>query len=314
MINKGIVFLFPGQGSQYVGMGREIFDQYPRVRDLFGEASEILGMDFNKLCFEGPESTLIQTENVQPAITLINIAYLKVLRGEGIFPSSSAGHSLGEYSAIYAAEGLGFHDLMILVRFRGVFMQEAADKKPGGMMAVLGVEKEKLREISHEVRDEGYLVDIANYNSPNQTILTGQERGLKKAAERAKREGAKLTVPLKVSGAWHSRFMEEAQNRMKEKFELTSFKKLKFPIISNYTSNYQEDTEEVINNLSKQITNPVLWLHSIQRLIDDGYSKFLEVGPSKVLTKLMRDINRDVKVLNIDKLYQLTQIKEEFSL
>ena len=157
-------------------------------------------------------------------------------------------------------------------------------------------------------------MDIANYNSPSQTILTGQEEGLKKAAELAKKEGAKLIVPLKVSGAWHSRFMEEAQNRMKEKFELTSFKKLKFPIISNYTSNYQEDTEEVINNLSKQITNPVLWLHSIQRLIDDGYSKFLEVGPNKVLTKLMRDINRSVKVLNIEKLDQLTLIKEEFSL
>lgn len=312
MKHKGIVFLFPGQGSQYVGMGKEIFDQYPRVQNLFGEASKILGINFNKLCFEGPEERLIQTENVQPAITLINIAFLEVLRDEGIFPSSSAGHSLGEYSSIYAAGGLGFHEVMTLVRSRGVFMQEAADKNPGGMMAVIGVKKERLEEISLEARNSGY-VEIANYNSPNQTILTGQEEGLKRVAELAKKEGAKLTVPLKVSGPWHSCFMEEAQKRMDEQLEKTPPKQLIFPIISNYTGNFQKDTKEVINNLSKQITNPVLWLHSIQRLINDGYSQFIEVGPGKVLTKLMRDIDRNVEVLNIDKLEQLTKIKEKFS-
>src|SRR6266571_800183 len=186
------VFLFPGQGSQYVGMGKSLFDSYPSVQRLFEEASDVVKKDFTQMCFEGPEAALVRTDNVQPAITLVNLACLQVLREEGVSPSAAAGHSLGEYAALYAAGVFTFAETMRLVQIRGAAMQKAAERNPGGMTAVFGLDKETLTAICEEVKDAG-SVEVANHNSPAQVVLTGTKEALQKAAELAKKKGAKLS-------------------------------------------------------------------------------------------------------------------------
>ena len=208
-----VVFLFPGQGSQYVGMGKSFFDERASVRQLFERASDIVKKDLARLCFEGPEATLIQTDNVQPAITLVSLACLQVLREEGVEPSAAAGHSLGEYAALCAAGVFSVDETMRLVDVRGRAMREAAERYPGGMIAVFGLGIEALTAICKEVASVG-SVEVANHNSPLQVALTGEKAALTKAGELAKAQGARLVVPLKVSGAWHSRFMADAKGPM----------------------------------------------------------------------------------------------------
>ena len=297
---KKVVFLFPGQGSQYVGMGREFYEQYEGVRDLFGQASDKLSVDFRKLCFEGPESDLLQTQNVQPAITLINAACLKVLKEAGISPCASAGHSLGEYAALYAAAVMNFTDLMSLVRCRGAFMKESADKNPGGMIAVMGdFELDAITRICKEVGDIGHA-DIANLNSPKQVIISGEAKALERVLELIKKEVSKLVIPLKVSGPWHSKFMHEAGDKMRNELTKYSFQRPALPVIANVTGDYESEPNRIKTNLISQITQPVRWLQSIERFIKDGYNIFVEVGPNKVLKGLLRDINKEVTVFNVD--------------
>lgn len=306
---RDVVFLFPGQGSQSIGMGRDFYEGYPSVKRLFEEASDLIKKDFKTLCFEGPESTLVQTENVQPAITLVNLACLQVLREEGVVPSSVAGHSLGEYSALAAAGVFSFADTMKLVQFRGAVMKEAADRHPGGMTAVFGLDMETLSAICEEVKETG-SVEVANYNSPLQAVLTGEKEALQKASELAKKKGAKLTVPLKVSGPWHSRFMTEAKERMKEILQECPLARPSFPVLSNLTADvYPDDPNKIREGLVEQIVRPVLWTGSISRLIQDGRRFFLEVGPGKVLTGLMKDINREVKVMNVPDMNSLAKFR-----
>lgn len=302
------VFLFPGQGSQYVGMGKEFYEHSPAVRDFFEQASGILEMDLRKLCFEGPEATLVQTENVQPAVTLINLACFQVLKEEGIRPAAAAGHSLGEYAALYAAGVLSFADALDLVRHRGRYMLEAATEAPGGMIAVIGLEIELLQAICQRAGEIG-SVEVANHNSPRQIILTGETEALKQAGELAKKEGAKLIIPLKVSGPWHSRFMQPASRKMAEALAKCTVNPPTIPVVSNVTGDFYNDPEEIRACLVQQIVRPVEWVDSIERLLQEGHRRFIEVGPGRVLSGLMRDISKEAKVINVEKPDGLAKLK-----
>lgn len=303
------VFLFPGQGSHYVGMGKSLFEAHATVRAMFEEASDATGLNLAKLCFEGPEAELVQTANVQPAITLVDLAAFEVLRGEGVAMAAAAGHSLGEYAALCAAGALSFPDAMRLVRHRGRAMQDAAERHPGGMVAVFGLDLDALAAICQEVAGVG-SVEIANQNSPAQVALTGEQQALKAASELAKARGAKLTVPLKVSGAWHSRFMADAQAPMRAALETADLRPPGVPVIANVSgSPHSPEPAAIRTALVDQIVRPVLWSRSMNALIAAGHRLFLEAGPGRVLTGLMKDISRDVKAYSIQDVDSLTKFR-----
>lgn len=294
-----VALLFPGQGAQYVGMGKVFFDARPSVRRRFEEASDLTGRDLQRLCFDGPEAELIETDNVQPAITLVNLACLEVLREEGIEAAATAGHSLGEYAALCAAGALTFADTMRLVAARGEAMKAAATRHPGGMTAIFGLDVETLAAICEEVRATG-SVEVANHNSPSQVALTGELDALKEAGALAKKRGAKLVVPLKVSGAWHSRFMGEAQDRMREALAGCDIAAPRLTVMANVNAEPHADDPSVIRErLVAQLIRPVRWVPSIQALVARGHSVFIEAGPGKVLTGLMKDINKEVKAFQM---------------
>ena len=294
---KSLVLLFPGQGSQYVGMGKAFFDAHASVRTLFAEASEILGIDVARLCFEGPEPTLVQTENVQPAITLVNLASLQVLREYGVSPLATAGHSLGEYAALCAAGVFSFADTMRLVRVRGMAMQEAAERSPGGMVSVVGLTADKLESVCAEAADVG-SVEVANHNSESQVALTGEKEALVRASALAKAAGAKLVTPLKVSGPWHSRFMADAQRPLRDALDDCSVHAPTVPVIANVTGAPYE-AGQVRELLVRQLVSPVRWTDSMAWLLAAGHRTFLEAGPGKVLTGLFRYIDKSATARNV---------------
>ncbi len=303
------VYLFPGQGSQYVGMGKGLFESSPSVRRLFEEASDAVQKDFPRICFEGPEAELVRTDNAQPAITLVNLACLEVLRGEGVSPVAAAGHSLGEYSALCAAGVFSFDETMRLVQRRGTAMKVAAERNPGGMTAVFGLDKDTVAAICEEARVAG-SVEVANQNSPTQIVVTGEKEGLQKAAELAKKKGAKLCVPLKVSGPWHSCFMAEAAEQMREVLAECKLARPAIPVICNVTAAaHHDDPDDIRKALIAQMVSPVLWADSVAGLIKDGHRLFVEVGPGKVLAGLMRDISREAKVFGMQQPDDLPRLR-----
>jgi len=302
-------FLFPGQGSQSVGMGKSLFDSHASVKRLFDEASEVLGKNLAKLCFEGPEAELARTDNVQPAITLVNLACLQVLREQGVEPSAAAGHSLGEYAALCAAGVFTFADTMRLVKARGAAMQEAAERHPGGMTAVFGLDRPALAEICAEAAQTA-PVEVANHNSPAQVVLTGTKEGLQKAVDLAKKKGAKLCIPLKVSGPWHSRFMAEAKEPLRHVLAKCAVALPRFPVIANITGDAHTGAPESIREaLVAQLVSPVLWAGSMERLVRDGHAVYVEAGPGKALAGLMRDIHREAKVFSALQPDELSKLR-----
>ncbi|MGC8719762.1 MAG: ACP S-malonyltransferase [Thermodesulforhabdaceae bacterium] len=292
---EGWVFLFPGQGSQYVGMGRSFYESYSEVEKIFDEASNVTGVDVARLCFEGPEEELVLTKNVQLAITVVNVACLKVLELHGIHPVASAGHSLGEYSALYAAGVMDLPTLFKLVYHRGRLMHEAAEEFKGGMLALMHATDEQIKHIC-DVCD----VEVANINSPEQVIVTGTKEAINKAAEESRKIGIKRTVTLNVSGPWHSRWMKGASEKFADILKECSFNQPVFPVVMNIDARVLQNGDDLAEKLKNQVISPVLWKQSIEHLISLGYTRFLEVGPKQVLSGLVRKINKTVQIGHVE--------------
>lgn len=295
-----VAYLFPGQGSQYVGMGKKMFDAFPEAREIFQAADEVLGFSLSQLCFNGPEEELQKTINAQPAILTVSIACLKILEKEGVKADVSAGHSLGEYSALVAAGVFTFAEALKIVRKRGQFMQEAIPLGKGGMVAVLGCEASKVVEACQSSRAYG-VVEVANYNCPGQIVIAGELPALERAVTLVKEVGAKRCVYLPVSAPFHCSLMRPAGEKLAG--ELVKIKALRppvIPVVANVTALPVKDEEEVRNLLSCQVFHPVRWEESMLHLLKEGVNFFIEVGPGTVLSGLMRKIVRKTNIFSVE--------------
>jgi [acyl-carrier-protein] S-malonyltransferase len=294
-MKKRIALVFPGQGSQYVGMGKELYEASPAARRIFDQADQVLGFELSKLCFEGPQEELDDTVNAQPAILTVSIACLEALKERfGPFgylgaPSLVAGHSLGEFTALVAAGVLDFEDALKLVRERGRLMKESGEQRPGGMAAVVGLDDKTLEEVVQEAQAEG-VVSVANANSPGQTVLSGEHRALQRAMELAKARGAKLVQRLQVSIAAHSPLMQSASARFDELLDRFQLRPPEVPLIANISGRALTTVEELRQELSQQLTRPVQWTRSVQEMVSHGVDTIVEVGPRQVLSGLIKRI------------------------
>lgn len=292
-------FIFPGQGSQQVGMGKELAAKWPVARQVFDEADRVLGMRLSSLCFEGPDEELRLTINTQPAILTASIAALKALEQRGGRADFLAGHSLGEYSALVAAGSLEFDDALRAVRKRGLYMQEAVPAGEGAMAALLGLDIQVVNSICGEASRLGVCAP-ANLNSPTQTVVAGHRPAVERAVDLAKRKGAKRAVMLAVSAPFHSELMKPAAERLKSVFAEIVFANLNVPTITNVDARLITRGVEARDALLRQVASPVRWSESIKRLLDQGVTRFIEVGPGKVLSGLVRQIDRQCQVFNVE--------------
>jgi [acyl-carrier-protein] S-malonyltransferase len=295
-------FVFPGQGSQYVGMGKDLYEQLPEAQQRFDQADALLGFSLSKICFEGPEEELKQTKNTQPAIFLQSMVLASLYHGERA--TMAAGHSLGEYSALVYAGALTFDDGLRLVRLRGELMQQAGIEQPGTMAAVVGLEPSVVDEVCRTASRAG-IVQSANFNSPGQIVISGSVAGVRKAMEIAKERGAKLVKELPVSGAFHSPLMEFAGSGLKSALEKTTITDAAIPVYANVTARPVQKAEEIRRLLYEQLTNPVRWEEIVTNMATDGAGIFVEIGPGKVLQGLVKRIRTDVATRGIEKLADL---------
>jgi len=305
-------FLFPGQGAQVVGMGAEIAQSFPVAAEIFEKANDIVGFGLSRICFEGPAEQLNSTTISQPAIFVTSAAILEVLRTEPATSSLSAdvtaGLSLGEYTALYAAGLISFEDALVLVQKRGQAMQAAADATEGAMVGIIGLDEEKARQLCAEAAEGGLIVPV-NFNCPGQTVVSGSKSACKRAEVLAEKYGAIKAVPLEVAGAFHTEMMSSAAEALKEALsncEVSEPSEIK--TIANINAEYYESSQKVAEGLIKQLTCPILWQQCMERLLTDGVEKFYEIGPGRVLTGLMRRINRKIKVVNISSLQSIKEL------
>jgi [acyl-carrier-protein] S-malonyltransferase len=299
-----IAFLFPGQGSQVVGMGKQLADQEPLAKAIFDKADEKLNINLSNTIFEGPEELLKKTEYTQPALLTVSTAILEVFKKYGIEADYTAGHSLGEYSALVAAESISFEDAVYAVRNRGLLMEEAVPAGVGTMAAVIGFEQERLESITADVSAEGNSVQVANLNCPGQIVISGTVKGVELAGARAKEEGAKV-IPLQVSGPFHSSLMKPAAEKFSEVLSQITILDAKTPVIANVTAKPVVAKEEIQEKLIEQLYSPVRWEETVRELMDAGVDTFIEIGPGKVLSGLVKKVNRRANVIAVNDMDSL---------
>lgn len=304
-----LALLFPGQGSQSTGMGADLAESIPAARAVFEEADDALGFSLSKLCFEGPDEELRLTENTQPAILTCSIAAYEAAKEKGVDPSFVAGHSLGEYSALVAAGALSFGDAVQLVRKRGQFMQAAVPAGVGAMAAILGLDAAKLVAVCEQAA-QGEIVSPANYNSPGQIVIAGHAGAVERAVALAVEAGARKAVMLAVSAPFHCALMEPARDRLALELDAIEFRDLSIPLVNNAAATVVTSAAEAREGLKRQVPSPVLWDQSIGRLASEGVDTFLEVGPGRVLTGLLRSIDRTLKGSAVGDLAGLEKLSQ----
>ncbi len=297
-----LAVVFPGQGSQYVGMGLDLYQQYPEARALFDEADDILGLRVSRLCFEGPEQDLNDTINTQVAVLTSSLATLRAMGDMGHLGETAfvAGHSLGEYTALVAAGAVSFADALRLVRERGRLMKEAGDRRPGGMAAVLGLASDAVSAACEQAREEtGAIIQVANLNLPEQIVISGEHEGLQRAIDLVKEKGARRVVPLAVSIASHSGLMESAALGLARALDSLAFKEMRIPVVANVTGRPLQDTHDIREELVTQLVSPVQWVASVSFMFQEGVSTFVEIGPKDILAKLIKRIFEQAHVVSV---------------
>ena len=309
-----VVYLFPGQGAQYAGMGKDLYEEFTPARKVFERANNILGYDLARICFFGPEDKLHSTGLSQVAIFVTSVAVLgvfekEVMREEECF--AAAGLSLGEYTALYYAGAFNFEDVLQVVKKRGQYMQEASDENPGGMVSIIGLDDE-VEEIAQEASQAGEII-VANLNCPGQRVLSGAREAVILAGRLAEKRQALKVVHLKVSGAFHSRFMATASEKLARDLARVEIKPPHIPIVSNVTGSFVQEPEEIRSSLIKQVTSPVLWQRSMEFLASQGAKKFYEIGPGRVLSGLLKRTLPEAVVQNIADLKTLERLRRRFS-
>ncbi|MBZ5541228.1 MAG: ACP S-malonyltransferase [Acidobacteriia bacterium] len=294
-----IAFVFPGQASQYSGMGKELAEKHSAAREVFEEADRALGFSISRICFAGSEDELKQTANTQPAILTCSVAFYRLLAEQGSKPDFVAGHSLGEYSALVAAGALQFSEAVKLVRQRGIYMQEAVPPGTGAMAAILGLSPAVVADACKRAA-EGEVCSPANLNSPDQTVISGNAAAVKRAVEIASQQGAKRTVILPVSAPFHCALMMPAQERLEKDLRQTTFSNPQVPLVCNVDADTIETGDQAREALIRQVSLPVRWEESVRLLIEEGVTTFVEVGPGRALTGILRQIERSVQALNVE--------------